>query len=260
MQLPLLLTLIGGAFSCPATKIPLSPFQSALPPENSILLGQTLHCVPRTSLFSSQAHSVPISDTILGKGVQFFVKPALKLFNSGSPCQRGERRQACRIYVKEWYWANYTRGMDKFPKVHLNNMECSKDTPGKFCVHDFRAGFGEFTATTLAHLVGLQDSPAVLYRNELFLPEEFAPFLTQTCHVPFINYIGNEEWFDSDLNAEEFKDAKALASRRVFAVGDVHGDYMQTMRVFRMLNLTDVYDRWVGGDSVLVQVVSIFCY
>lgn len=36
--------------------------------------------------------------------------------------------------------------------------------------------------------------------------------------------------------------------------GDLHGDFDKTKRAFRLAGLTDQQDRWVGGDTVCVQV------
>ncbi len=38
------------------------------------------------------------------------------------------------------------------------------------------------------------------------------------------------------------------------AIGDLHGDYEKTRRVFRAARLTDNKDRWIGGSTVVVQV------
>ena len=44
------------------------------------------------------------------------------------------------------------------------------------------------------------------------------------------------------------------AARRVVAVGDVHGDLRKCAEAFRLAGLTDARHRWIGGDTVVVQV------
>lgn len=42
------------------------------------------------------------------------------------------------------------------------------------------------------------------------------------------------------------------------AIGDLHGDFEKTRRAFRLGGLTDDKDRWIGGESVCVQVRRTF--
>jgi hypothetical protein len=44
----------------------------------------------------------------------------------------------------------------------------------------------------------------------------------------------------------------------VVAIGDLHGDLKSTREVLRVAGLIDASDRWVGGDSVLVQTGDVF--
>ena len=44
------------------------------------------------------------------------------------------------------------------------------------------------------------------------------------------------------------------AAPRLVAVGDLHGDFMKAQRAFRLAGLTDDSDRWIGGETVCVQV------
>lgn len=46
----------------------------------------------------------------------------------------------------------------------------------------------------------------------------------------------------------------ASATRRIVAIGDVHGDYESMRRVLILVGLIDDLDRWIGGDAILVQV------
>ena len=48
-----------------------------------------------------------------------------------------------------------------------------------------------------------------------------------------------------------------LAGRRLVAIGDVHGDFKQTMRALELGKVMDAEGRWIGGDTVLVQVGDI---
>ena len=48
-----------------------------------------------------------------------------------------------------------------------------------------------------------------------------------------------------------------LAGRRLVAIGDVHGDFKQTMRALELGKVMDADGRWVGGTTVLVQVGDI---
>ena len=41
---------------------------------------------------------------------------------------------------------------------------------------------------------------------------------------------------------------------RVVAIGDLHGDYEQYMKVLRSSGLVNRRGRWTGGDAHLVQV------
>uniref|UniRef100_A0A7S3QZA2 Calcineurin-like phosphoesterase domain-containing protein n=1 Tax=Dunaliella tertiolecta TaxID=3047 RepID=A0A7S3QZA2_DUNTE len=50
---------------------------------------------------------------------------------------------------------------------------------------------------------------------------------------------------------------QAPPAERVIAVGDLHGDFKKTQRAFRLAGLTDENDRWVGGNTVCVQVGDI---
>ncbi|GMH46063.1 hypothetical protein BSKO_14027 [Bryopsis sp. KO-2023] len=44
------------------------------------------------------------------------------------------------------------------------------------------------------------------------------------------------------------------AAERLVAIGDLHGDIEKTRQAFRLGGLTDEKDKWVGGDTVCVQV------
>jgi len=42
--------------------------------------------------------------------------------------------------------------------------------------------------------------------------------------------------------------------QRLIAIGDVHGDYEAMRRALILAGLIDEFDRWIGGEAVLVQV------
>jgi len=48
-----------------------------------------------------------------------------------------------------------------------------------------------------------------------------------------------------------------LAGRRLVAIGDVHGDFKQTMRALELGKVMGPDGQWIGGDTVLVQVGDI---
>jgi hypothetical protein len=47
------------------------------------------------------------------------------------------------------------------------------------------------------------------------------------------------------------------ARGRVVAVGDLHGDLAAARRAFRLASVVDESDRWIGGDSIVVQTGDI---
>ena len=47
-----------------------------------------------------------------------------------------------------------------------------------------------------------------------------------------------------------------LAGRRLVAIGDVHGDFKQTMRALELGQVMGPDGQWIGGDTVLVQVAT----
>lgn len=46
-------------------------------------------------------------------------------------------------------------------------------------------------------------------------------------------------------------------ARRIVAVGDLHGDYEQSVSVFRLTRLIDSRNHWIGEDAFLVQLGDI---
>lgn len=57
--------------------------------------------------------------------------------------------------------------------------------------------------------------------------------------------------------AETQRDPRVVqypAAKRVVAIGDLHGDMEKARRAFRLGGLIDAGDRWVGGETVAVQV------
>lgn len=51
--------------------------------------------------------------------------------------------------------------------------------------------------------------------------------------------------------------APAAAQQRIVAVGDLHGDHAAYAAILRSARLTDERDRWIGGNSVLVQTGDV---
>ncbi|CAG8439236.1 3676_t:CDS:2, partial [Scutellospora calospora] len=41
--------------------------------------------------------------------------------------------------------------------------------------------------------------------------------------------------------------------RRIIAVGDLHGDYEQTLKVLKMTKILDEKEKWIGKNGILVQ-------
>ncbi|CUI14421.1 kinetoplastid-specific phosphatase, putative [Bodo saltans] len=48
-----------------------------------------------------------------------------------------------------------------------------------------------------------------------------------------------------------------VASRRLVAVGDLHGDLNQTLSILRLTGLIDDRKHWIGGNTILVQVGDV---
>jgi hypothetical protein len=51
--------------------------------------------------------------------------------------------------------------------------------------------------------------------------------------------------------------AQAQDSQRIFAVGDLHGDYAAFVDIVQAAGLADANGNWTGGDAVLVQLGDI---
>ena len=51
--------------------------------------------------------------------------------------------------------------------------------------------------------------------------------------------------------------APAFAIPRIVAVGDLHGDHAAFVAILRAARLTDVHDRWIGGDAIFVQAGDV---
>ncbi|CAG8468779.1 6147_t:CDS:2 [Cetraspora pellucida] len=45
--------------------------------------------------------------------------------------------------------------------------------------------------------------------------------------------------------------------RRIIAVGDLHGDYEQTLKVLKMAKILDEKENWIGNNGILVQTGDI---
>src|SRR3954453_6888219 len=46
-------------------------------------------------------------------------------------------------------------------------------------------------------------------------------------------------------------------SRRIVAIGDLHGDYRQTIKVLHLAGMIDDNKNWTGRNGILIQTVSI---
>jgi len=44
--------------------------------------------------------------------------------------------------------------------------------------------------------------------------------------------------------------------RRIIGIGDLHGDYKQTIKVLSLANMIDHNDKWCGDNGILVQTVN----
>ncbi|KAI8384640.1 Metallo-dependent phosphatase-like protein [Radiomyces spectabilis] len=53
--------------------------------------------------------------------------------------------------------------------------------------------------------------------------------------------------------------ASALSDepRRIVAIGDLHGDYINAVKSLNFANITDLDGHWIGGDAILVQTGDI---
>ena len=50
-------------------------------------------------------------------------------------------------------------------------------------------------------------------------------------------------------------EVQSSSLRRIIAIGDLHGDYKQTIKVLRLANMIDDNMNWSGKNGILVQVV-----
>ena len=57
---------------------------------------------------------------------------------------------------------------------------------------------------------------------------------------------------NSDQNSND-----ELAQQKIIAIGDVHGDFDQLVKLMRSLELIDKRNRWIGGQTHLVQMGDI---
>ncbi|KAG0627273.1 hypothetical protein M758_2G188000 [Ceratodon purpureus] len=48
------------------------------------------------------------------------------------------------------------------------------------------------------------------------------------------------------------------AAKRLIAIGDIHGDLAKARAALQVAQVIDEHDRWVGGETVLVQVGDLF--
>lgn len=65
-------------------------------------------------------------------------------------------------------------------------------------------------------------------------------------HVSIHPVEGDAEW-------EADTDSQRPWSKRIVAVGDIHGDLPHLTKILRMADLVNMKGQWTGGEAVLVQ-------
>ena len=55
-------------------------------------------------------------------------------------------------------------------------------------------------------------------------------------------------------NNEEARRTWLPAAKRLIAIGDIHGDLAKARAALQVAQVIDEHDRWVGGETVVVQV------
>lgn len=58
-----------------------------------------------------------------------------------------------------------------------------------------------------------------------------------------------------DPDLDTFNNGKSV--RRIVAVGDLHGDYTNALKVLQMSNVVDAHGNWTGDVDVFVQTGDI---
>lgn len=61
----------------------------------------------------------------------------------------------------------------------------------------------------------------------------------------------------NNLESAEDVDIREPYIRRIVAVGDLHGDYGNALKVLQMAGVTDIEGNWMGGADLLVQTGDI---
>eukprot|EP00803_Ostreobium_quekettii_P009037 evm.model.scf_1653.2 EVM.evm.TU.scf_1653.2 scf_1653:11234-17196(-) len=56
-----------------------------------------------------------------------------------------------------------------------------------------------------------------------------------------------------DFMAGDVTKASVPSGPRLIAVGDLHGDFQQTLEILKLVGVADPNGAWIGGDAVLVQ-------
>ncbi|RIB20076.1 Metallo-dependent phosphatase-like protein [Gigaspora rosea] len=91
----------------------------------------------------------------------------------------------------------------------------------------------------------------------------FKIFLVLTIIFPIIHFfqftVGNHIKF---LHVAKYttvaaSEASNQSPRRIIAVGDLHGDYEQTLKVLKMTRILDAKENWIGNNGILVQTGDI---
>lgn len=57
-------------------------------------------------------------------------------------------------------------------------------------------------------------------------------------------------------NTEEGLRTWLPAAKRLIAIGDIHGDLPKARAALQVAQVIDEHDRWVGGETVVVQVCT----
>ena len=87
----------------------------------------------------------------------------------------------------------------------------------------------------------------------------FAGFMLQHCGQKRSTAISNVEkrGFANFFKPKPKFQPPKLPPRKIIAIGDLHGDYQQTLKVFRMAGVIDSQLQWAAGESVFVQTGDI---
>ena len=69
--------------------------------------------------------------------------------------------------------------------------------------------------------------------------------------------IEKEDLVEELVNAEVDGHVEGQFERRIVAVGDLHGDYPNALKVLQMSNVVDAQGNWTGDVDIFVQTGDI---